>query len=35
MQPLYTGWKESNSCFLRIASKAPVRIQLNLYTTLE
>ena len=24
--------KETNSCFLRIASKAPVRIQQNLYT---
>ena len=27
--------KETNSCFLRIASKAPVRIQQNLYTAFE
>ena len=27
--------KETNSCFLRIASKAPMRIQLNLYTAFE
>ena len=27
--------KETNSCFLRIASKAPMRIQHNLYTAFE
>ena len=27
--------KETNSCFLRIASKAPVRIQQNLYTAFK
>ena len=27
--------KETNSCFSRIASKAPVRIQQNLYTVFE
>ena len=32
MQPLWT--KETNSCFLRIGSKA-VRIQQNLYTAFE
>ena len=27
--------KETNSCFLRILYKAPVRIQQNLYTAIE
>ena len=31
-----TNWmKETNSCFLRISSKAPVRTQQNLYTTFK
>ena len=35
MQPLFTGWKRQMVVFLRIANKAPVRIQQNLYTAFD
>ena len=35
MKPLFIEWKSQIVVFLRIASKAPVRIQQNLYTVYE